>query len=156
MANLRVETWVGANRGGESKFRDVLKDSTGSSKAELLCTWKLIGLLILICWVGGVIVCVGACIAWWMWLVICERVVRLYGWLFVGCCSEVWITIYEFNVTVSMIWVRGVCCWLSVWLLVFILVLGRIFVFALHALLVGLGREASWLVGAGSERLGKW
>jgi len=29
--------------------------------------------------VGGVVVCVNACVAWWLWLVICERVVRLFG-----------------------------------------------------------------------------
>jgi hypothetical protein len=49
------------------------------SKVELLCIWYVIGLMILICWVGGVIICVNACVAWWSWLVICERVVRLFG-----------------------------------------------------------------------------
>jgi len=26
-----------------------------------------------------VIICVNACVAWWLWLVICEHVVRLFG-----------------------------------------------------------------------------
>jgi hypothetical protein len=25
------------------------------------------------------IICVDACVAWWLWLVICERVVHLFG-----------------------------------------------------------------------------
>ena len=88
----------------------VMHDGAGwsaISKVGLLCTWKIIGSMVLICWVGGVIICVDACVAWWLWLVICERVVRLFGWLFVGC-SVCWITFCEFNATVSMIWVRGV------------------------------------------------
>jgi hypothetical protein len=28
---------------------------------------------------GGVNICVNACVAWWLWLVICEREVRLFG-----------------------------------------------------------------------------
>jgi len=35
--------------------------------------------MILICWVGGVMIGVNVCVAWWLWLVICERVVRLLG-----------------------------------------------------------------------------
>ena len=31
------------------------------------------------CWVGGVTICVDACVAWWLWLVICEPVVRLFS-----------------------------------------------------------------------------
>ena len=49
------------------------------SEVGLLCTWKVIGLMILIRWVGGVIICVSAYVAWWLWLVVCERVVRLFG-----------------------------------------------------------------------------
>jgi len=108
--------------------------------------------MILICWVGGVIFCVNTCIAWWLWLVICERVVRLFGWLFVGCDSEGWITICEFKATVPMIWVRGVCCWLSVWLRVLFLVPGRTScVCRARFACWSWERVASWLVGAGSE-----
>ena len=39
--------------------------------------------MILICWVGGVIICVNACVAWWLWLVICER------------GAFVWLTVYR-------------------------------------------------------------
>ena len=92
------------------------------------------------------------CVAWWLWLVICERVVRLFGWLFVGC-SAGWITICEINATVSNIWVRGVCCWLSVWLRALFLVPGRVSCVC-RARFAGLSWErlANWLVGAGSER----
>jgi hypothetical protein len=87
-----------------------------------------------------------------LWLVICERVVRLFGWLFVDC-SVGWITISEFNATVSMIWVRGVCGRLSVWMSVLFLVPGRVSCVC-RARFAGWSweRVASWLVGAGSER----
>ena len=101
---------------------------------------------------GRSIICVNACVAWWLWLVICERVVWLFGWLFVGC-SVGWNAICEFNAAVPRIWVRGVCCWLSVWLRVLFLVPGRVFcVCRAHFACLSWERVANLLVGAGSER----
>ena len=115
------------------------------SQVGLLCIYALSYWVDDIDMLGGrVIFCVNACVAWWSWLVICEHVVRLFGRLCVGC-SIGWITICEINATVSRIWLRGVCCWLLFGCVSSFWYRGGCLVSAVHALLVGLGRE--WPVG---------
>jgi len=43
------------------------------------------GLVLLSCRMEEVVVCVNFCIAGRLWLAVCERVMRLMGWLLVGC-----------------------------------------------------------------------
>jgi len=42
------------------------------------------GLVLLSCGMEEVVVCVSICVTGWLWQAVCERVVRLLGWILVG------------------------------------------------------------------------
>jgi len=107
---------------------------------------------------------------WWYWYAGWEECFFVWTLVLHGgsdlwaCGAFVWLTVcrlwfsrldYYLRVkaTVSMVWVRGVCCWLFVCLRVLFLVPGRTSC-ACRARIACLSweRVASWLVAAGSEK----